>query len=286
LASDVDLDVVAGLTQGLSGAELANVMNEATLLAARRKIPAATLALIEEAVERVHLGVSRAHILTAQERKVVAYHESGHALVGRALQGAPAPRKLSIVPRGATLGAAWHEDSVEEVVHSRSVLIERMAGMLGGRAAEELVFGEPSSGASDDLAKVGHLARWMVCELAMGTTLGQMTYTDDGGRSDGASHNGYSEDAAKAIDAEVRQLIDLAFEKAKTILTASRKQLDTVAEALAERETLTAEELDELAGPPSKVKVKVVAGDSIGTVAKVAKAAVLRGLGSVRPPAN
>ncbi|MGI8426886.1 MAG: AAA family ATPase [Actinomycetota bacterium] len=279
LAPEVDLDVVAGLTQGLSGAELANVMNEATLLAARRKVPAATLPLIEEAVERVHLGVSRAHILSEEERKVVAYHEAGHALVGRALHGAPSPRKLSIVPRGATLGAAWHEDSVEEVVHSRTVLIERMAGMLGGRAAEEVVFGEPSSGASDDLAKVGNLARWMVCELAMGTTLGQMTYGDDTGRAQGGAHNGYSDEAARSIDTEVRRLIDLAFEKAKSILSDSRKQLDSIAQALIERETLTSDELDELAGPPPKLGARAASNGGLGTAAKVAKAAVLKGLG-------
>jgi len=254
LGPDVDLDVVAGLTRGLSGAELANVMNEATLLAARRKLPAATLALIEESIERVSLGVSRSHILSDQEREVVAYHEVGHALVGRALPGAKTPHRLSIIPRGRALGATWNAEEVEKLVHSRSGLIEQMAGLLGGRAAEEIVFGEPSSGAADDLSRVRQIARQMVCELGMSDALGQLSYTEGDG-----SLGENSEEAARLIDQETRRVVDLAYEKGKGVLLASRAQLDKVALALVERETLTADELDELAGPAPKIEAIALA---------------------------
>lgn len=282
LAADVDLDLVAGLTRGLSGAELANIMNEATLLAARRKVPAANMALIEEAIERVSLGVSRSHILGDEERAAVAYHEVGHALVGRALPGATTPHKLTIIPRGKALGATWNASEADRLVHSRSVLIEQMAGILGGRAAEEIVFGEPSSGAADDLARVRSIARQMVCELGMSEALGQLSYTD----SDAGSVPPYSDEAARLIDVETRRLVDLAFGQAKGILTASRSQLDKVARALMERETLGAEELDELAGPPPKLKIKAIAGNGAGRGARVAQASVWKTLGRPVPPGS
>lgn len=283
LAPDVKLDLVAGLTRGLSGAELANIMNEATLLAARRDMPAATLALIEEAIERVSLGVSRSHILSDDERAAVAYHEVGHALVGRALPGATTPHKLTIIPRGKALGATWNaSEEGDRLIHSKSILIEQMAGILGGRAAEEIVFGEPSSGAADDLSRVRSIARQMVCELGMSEALGPLSYVD----GDLGNAPAYSEDAARMIDSEVRDLVELAYSKSKAVLSASRAQLDTVARALMERETLSAEEMDELAGAPSKLNVKVLGGKEAARGARVAKATVLRPLGDAKPPAT
>jgi cell division protease FtsH len=243
LAATVDLDVVTGMTSGFSGADLANVLNEATLLAARHRRPDVAMELLEEAVERVGLGVSRAQLLTDEDRAMVAYHEVGHALVGRALPGARAPRKVSIVSRGRALGATWNLDEGTRVVHPKSVLIDQMAGLLGGRAAEELVFGEPGSGAADDLERVGQIARQMVCEFGMSEALGHLAYSQ--GSGDGRSRR-YSEEAAATIDTEIRRLVDTAYGRANAVLAASTGALERAAQALLARETLSAEELDEL----------------------------------------
>jgi cell division protease FtsH len=242
LGANVDLDVVAAMTSGFSGADLANVMNEATLLAARQRRGDVGMELVEEAVERVGMGVSRAQLLSHEDRAMVAYHEVGHALVGRALPGARSPRKVSIVARGRALGATWNLDEANRVVRPKSVLIDQMAGLLGGRAAEELVFGEPGSGAADDLERVGQIARQMVCEFGMSEALGQLAY---GQGADGPPRR-YSEEAAATIDTEIRRLVDIAYGRAQAVLAASTTALDRAARALLERETLSAEELDEL----------------------------------------
>ncbi len=241
LAPDVDLDVAAAITLGFSGADLANVLNEAALLAARRGLVAVPMAVLEEAIERVGSGVAAARSLSDEDRRVVAYHEVGHALVGLALVGARTPRKISIVARGNALGAAWHYDEVDRLIHSRSRLIDQMAGLLGGRAAEEIVFAEAGSGAADDLAQVSDLARRMVCELGMSDALGPMAYLS----APGAAAN-YSQEAAATIDVEIRRLVDEAHARARSVLEACRAALDRGALALLESETLTGEELEVL----------------------------------------
>ncbi|MDP8942787.1 MAG: ATP-dependent zinc metalloprotease FtsH [Actinomycetota bacterium] len=251
LGDDVDLDVVAGVTQGFSGADLANVVNEAALLAARKQLPDIRREVVDEAIERVMLGVaSRRHIMTDEERRIVAYHEAGHALVGLTLPGVTAPHKITIVPRGQALGYVWSIDKDERAIHSRSMLLNQMAMGLGGRTAEELVFGEPGSGASDDLARVSRTARWMVCELGMSEALGGVTYRDrfyaDGDRS---GLPGYSDEETRLVGAEVRRLVDEAHREARQVLEGSRATLDRIAEALLERETISADELEELVGP-------------------------------------
>jgi len=244
LAHDVDLQAVARMTQGFSGADLANVINEATLLTARRGLREVSPDVLEHAVERVMLGVGqRREVLSERERQITAYHEAGHALVGRALPQASSPHKLSIIPRGRRGGYVWSVDEEERAVHSRSALMDRMATMLGGRAAEQLVFGEPGSGAADDLAKVNDLARSMVCELGMAEALADLTF---GNGHDGSPR--YSEEEARLIGAEVRRLIGEARERARGVLAGSRASLDRIAQALLERETLTAEELEVLVG--------------------------------------
>jgi len=247
LGGDIDVEVLAGTTQGFSGADLANVMNEAALLATRRHHGVIDMALIEEAVGRVGMGIAGARELSGEDRRMVAYHEIGHALVGRALAGARTPHKVSIVARGDALGATFHLEGIDRLIFGRSVLIEQMAGLLGGRAAEELVFGEPGSGAADDLARVTDVARRMVCELGMSEALGPLAYNDGFGL-DGRGR-GYSEEAARTIDAEIRRLVDEAHRLARSVLASSRSALDDAASALLQRETLTAAELDELAGP-------------------------------------
>jgi cell division protease FtsH len=251
LAHDVDLDVIAGLTRGLSGGDLANVMNEAALLAARREREVIDMQLVEEALERVGQGIGARRLVSDAERRMVAYHEAGHGLVARALPGGTVLHKLTIVPRGRVIGATWLPESDDRLIHSRSLLIERMAMLLGGRVSEEIVFGEPGDGAANDLARVGEIARRMVAALGMSEEVGAINYADD---TTGNGQPGYSEETARLIDSESRKLVREAEQLARSVLERSREPLDRVAEALLERETLTLEQVEEIAGPlPSGV---------------------------------
>ena len=247
VGADVDLDVVTGISQGFSGADLANVVNEAALLATRAGVARITAASLEEGVERVLLGVaSRRSIMSADERRMVAFHEAGHALVGLTLPGVSVPHKISIVPRGRMLGYVWQANEEERTMHSRSMLLNQMAMGLGGRAAEQLVFGEPGSGASDDLARVSATARRMVCELGMSEALGAMSYVDetyDYGRS---GPPGHSEKEMMLIGEEIRRLVDEAMASATRVLIDSRPALERIAAALLEQETVSAAELEAL----------------------------------------
>jgi ATP-dependent metalloprotease FtsH len=250
LAKEADLDSLAGLTRGLSGAELAGVMNEAALLAARREQRTITQSLLEEALERVGMGIAGRRGLSEEERRLVAYHEAGHGLVARALPGGRVLHKISIVGRGGYLGTTWLPDEADRKVHSRSLLIERMATLLGGRAAERIVFGELGDGAASDLAAVGRIARDMVTRLGMSDALGAVSYPDD-------SANGgapYSEETSRLIDGEARKLVSEAEQLADGVLSASRQALDRVAEALLDREILTLDEVEEIAGPPPRLR--------------------------------
>ncbi len=245
LGADVDLDAVAGLTSGLAGADLASVMNEAALLAGRRGEHAISMGIVDEAIERAGMGIARSRIVSEEERRMVAYHEAGHGLVARALPGGKVLHKLTIVPRGRSLGTTWLPEAGDQLIHSRSLLIERMATLLGGRVADEIVFGEPTSGAARDLMQVTEIASRMVVELGMSDAVGALSYTD------AAAHDGrspYSEETARLIDSEARALVQEAERLAHEVLTASRTALDRVADALLERETLTLAQVDEIAG--------------------------------------
>ncbi len=246
LGPDVDLDAVAGITRGLSGADLSNVMNEAALLSARRGRGEVSMASVEEAVERVTLGIARAHVLTDDERRTIAYHEAGHAVVARSVPQGRLPHMISIIPSGKSLGRAWLTETQDRLVYSRSALIDEMAILLGGRGAERLVLGQAGSGAEDDLAKVGLLAHRMVRELGMSDVLGPIGYSENG------DENGhvvsYSEDTARTIDEEARKLVEHAEARADELLDASREMLELVAAALLEAETLTSKEIEEIAG--------------------------------------
>jgi len=240
-APDVDYDVVAGLTQGYAGADLANVANEAALLATRRGTGVITSELLEEAIERGWMGVSsRRHILTDAERRVVAYHEAGHALVARTLDDGVPPFKLSIAGRGAALGHCTLLDSHDRVMHSRSALVARMATFLGGWTAEKLVFGEAGSGAAEDLARVRDIARRMVTEYGMSDELGPLVGEDGPGAWRGG-------ETPEEVRRAIRALADEAYQQAVRVLTTQRPLLDRVATTLLERESLTAAQLDALA---------------------------------------
>jgi cell division protease FtsH len=247
LAGDVDLDILAGLTRGLSGGELAAVLNEGALLAARRELDDIPMSVLEEACERLAVGVGARRLASEEERRLVAYHEAGHGLVARVLPGGAELHKLSIVPRGRVIGATWLPESHDRLIHSRSLLIERMAMLLGGRVAEELVFGEPGDGAADDLTRVGRIARRMVGALGMSDAVGPINWADET-PEDGRPP--YSEETGRLIDSEARRLVDEAETLARSVLTGWRDGLDRVAEALLEKETLTLEEVERVTGPP------------------------------------
>ena len=246
VAPDVDLNGLAGVTAGSSGADLANLVNEAALLAARQGLPHLTRAVLDEALDRAFLGVaSRGNVMTAAERRIVAYHEAGHALVTRALPGAGTLHKVSAATRGHALGLAWNHEDSDRVVYTRSAFIDKIAALLGGRVAEELIFQDPGSGASSDIRYATQLARKMVREYGMGGSLGLIAYTDELG-PDGRNRP-YSEDTAAKVDGEVRTIVDEAYRLSRQVLERSRAALDAVAQALIEREVLTGADVDGLA---------------------------------------
>ena len=249
LAADVDLDRVASLTRGLSGADLANVVNEAALLAGRRGSSEIDMGLVEEGIDRALAGVGSGRIMSDEERRAVAYHEAGHALVSRALSTDTVVHKLSVVPRGRRLGVAWLPESSDRLLYPRSVLIERMATLLAGRAAEEMILGESSGGASDDLSRVGEIARRMVCDFGMSQRVRALPSGYDGQ----SQWRMVSDETARLIDSEVSLLVEEGEEIARSVLVASRDALDRVAEALLEQETLTLDEVERLAGPPPAI---------------------------------
>ena len=239
LGADVDLDALAALTQGFSGADLANVLNEGALLAARTASVTITMAHVSEGVDRARLGVaSRATLMSDDERRRTAYHEAGHALVRRALPGAAPPHRVTIVPTGNALGYCSSVDDHDRVLYSRSWMLDLVASVLGGWVAERLVFGENASGCSNDLERADALARQMVCELGMTERLGPRVFAGPHRRSD---------EMAKAIDDEVGRVIEEARALAEGALRSEQAALDEVAAALLERESLTFVELDAIA---------------------------------------
>ncbi len=244
LDSEIDLPALARLTRGLSGAELNGLLNEAALLAARRDADSITAGDIDEGFDRVMSGISGTRKMSEEDRLRVAYHEAGHGLVARTLPGGRLLHKISIIPRGNRLGVAWLPYSEDNLIHPRAMLIERMATLLGGLVAEQIVFGEHSNGASNDLEHVGAIAREMVISLGMSDAVGTVGY------SDRVEHPQWSESTGDLMDQEVRRFVGEARELARQVLTDARPALGELVEALLERETLTVDEIDDLVGPP------------------------------------
>ncbi len=251
LAPAVSVDAIAALTPGFSGAELANLVNEAALLATRRAGENVTLEDFTQAIERIVAGLEkRNRILNPHERDVVAHHEMGHAMVAMSLPGVDPVQKVSIIPRGiAALGYTMQRPIEDRFLMDRTELINRMTVLLGGRAAESLVYEEVSTGASDDLAKATDIARSMVVRFGMDPDLGQVAYEPEaaplletpGGGDWRPRH--YGEQTAGAIDTAVRALIKDAFQQAVAILTANRTLLDQAAKDLLAKETFSVEDL-------------------------------------------
>ena len=250
LAVDIDPDAVAALTPGFAGADLANLVNEAALLATRRGADAVAMTDFTAAVERIVAGLERhQRVLGVNERRTVAVHEMGHALVAMTLPGTDPVHKISIIPRGiGALGYTMQRPSEDRYLAGRSELRNRLAVLLGGRAAEALVIGEVSTGAADDLVKASDIAHDMVARYGMSAEVGPVAYERQRTRfldlPDGiALERGLSDDTARRIDAAVRALVDEAFDRATTLLTERRALLEKGAEKLLAQETLTEAEL-------------------------------------------
>ena len=256
LAPDVTLEHVAALTPGFTGADLANLVNEAALLATRRRAQAVTMDDFNHAIERLIAGLEKKNrLLNPRERKVVAYHELGHALIALTLPGVDPVHKVSIIPRGVgALGYTLQRPIEDRFLMTVEELENKMTVLLGGRAAEQLVFGEISTGAADDLMKVTEIARSMVARYGMDPALGQAAYETERGSFLGQPIEGggrrFSEATAREIDVAVRERIDRTYQKALEILRARRGELESLAKKLLEKETLTADELPRPSPPP------------------------------------
>jgi cell division protease FtsH len=250
---DVDLDSVARRTPGFSGADLANVINEAALLTARNEKRAISNHFLEESIDRVIAGPERkTRAMSDNEKKITAYHEGGHALVAYALPHSAPVHKVTILPRGRSLGHTLVLPTEDKYTQTRAEMIDTLAYALGGRAAEELVFHEPTTGAGNDIEKASGLARAMVTQYGMSFKLGAVKYGTSGdepflGRNMGHERD-YSDSVAADIDAEVRALIELAHDEAWEILVEYRDVLDTMVLELMEKETITREDMDRICG--------------------------------------
>jgi cell division protease FtsH len=268
LGSDVNLEKIAAMTPGFTGADLANLANEATLLATRRGGDSVTMADFTSAVERMVAGLEkRNRLLNPKEREIVAYHEMGHAIVAVSLPGTDTVHKVSIIPRGVgALGYTIQRPTEDRFLMTREELENKMAVLLGGRAAELTVFGHLSTGAADDLRRVTDIARAMVTRYGMSAKLGSVAYDRDphnfmtGAEPPWQQHEqDYSPDTASTIDNEVRGIVQLSMDRALAILGEKRDLLERSARKLLEKETLDEKDLAELIGPPAGPPMRVAA---------------------------
>jgi len=255
LEPNVDLASLARGTPGFVGADLENLVNESAILAARRNKKSIGQPELEEAIERVVMGPERkSRLISDEEKRIIAYHEAGHAVVANAIPEADPVQKITIVGRGQAGGATWYRPDDDRLLFSRKKMIATLAGALGGRVAEELVFDDITSGASNDLEQVTRMARAMVTRLGMSDELGPMVYGQKEeliflGREISEQRD-YSEAVAEKIDDEVRNLVNEAYKLSKSLLTNYRAQLDAVARKLLEVETITREEFESIFPPP------------------------------------
>jgi cell division protease FtsH len=261
LSANVDLKVLAARTPGFVGADLANMVNEAALLAARKNKTEVEMTDFEAAIDRIVAGLEKKRrVMNKKEKEIVAYHECGHTLMAEILPTTDPVHRVSIIQRGiAALGYTMQLPTEDRYLMTRSELLDRLCVMLGGRVAEEIVFKEISTGAQNDLQRAANIARSMVTEYGMTDKFGPLTFEKerrplflDMGLPSGAKE--YSEDTAREIDQEVKRLIDEAYVTVKTTLTANQDKLRTLAAVLLEKETVEGEEVRKLLGLPEKKK--------------------------------
>ena len=264
LSKDVDLDKVARRTPGFTGADLANLLNEAAILAARKDLDKVSNDEVGDAIERVMAGPEKKdRVISDKKKELVAYHEAGHALVGALMPDYDPVAKVSIIPRGQAGGLTFFtpsEERMESGLYSRSYLQNQMAVALGGRVAEEIVYGEEevTTGASNDLQQVANVARQMITKFGMSDKIGPVALGQSQGGMflgrDMSSTRDFSEDTAATIDVEVSELVDVAYKRATKVLTDNRTVLDEMAQMLIERETIDTEDIQDLLNR-SEVKV-------------------------------
>jgi cell division protease FtsH len=254
LAESTDLRTVAQRTPGMVGADLANVVNEAALASVRRGANAVEPADFEEAVDRLQLGFKKeGRVMSPEEKRRVAYHEAGHALVALTVENADPVHRVTIIPRSVgALGATLQLPTDDRYLVTRSELVDRLCVMMGGRAAEDLCCRDVSTGAQDDLERATELARHMVMRFGMSDRLGPQTFGRTGGLRylglmDGEERN-YGEETARTIDAEVKSILGAAWDRARKLVADRRDELEDLAAALLDKETLEREEIELLVG--------------------------------------
>lgn len=253
LDATVDFKTIAKQTTYFSGADLANLVNEAALLAARLNKETVGMIELQESIERVMAGPQRkSKKVSDKERKIVAYHESGHALVALLTPGADPVHKVTIIPRGMAGGYTVSLPEEDRTLHSRSFFLTEIPVLMGGRVAEELIFGDITTGAHNDLQKATNIAREMVCRFGMSEKIGPIVFGKEGGMvflgRDLMDEKNYSEDTARMIDAEVKRILEEGYKQSKQILTENRDKLEALAKLLLEKETLDAEEIKQVTG--------------------------------------
>ncbi len=250
LTDDIDLETLAAMSVGFSGADLENLVNEAALLAGRKDKETVENSDFEEGIDKIRMGLAREEVFSEDERKLIAYHESGHALLAKLLPGADPLKKVTIIPHGRALGATEQIPDEDRHNFSRKYLYNRIAILLGGRVAERLALDDISSGAGSDLKQATGLARRMVCQWGMSERIGPITF--DRGEphpflgKEMAEQKNFSEDSARMIDEEIRNIVGGMEKQAEEIISANRSRLDALAKALLEHETLEDQEIDRL----------------------------------------
>jgi cell division protease FtsH len=263
MAKNVDLEVLARKTPGYTGADLANVINEAALLTARQGQNEITNETLDEAVDRVMAGPQkRSRVMKDKERQITAYHEGGHALAAAAMRNTDPVTKVTILPRGRALGYTMVVPIDDKYSITRNELLDQLTYAMGGRVAEEIVFHDPTTGASNDIQKATSIARRMVTEFGMTTSLGAVKLGQESGEvflgRDIGHQRDYSEGIAEQVDREVRALIDAAHDEAWKVLTANRDILDRLAKELLEKETLDHNQLAKIFSRVKKLPARPV----------------------------
>ncbi|MBW6432096.1 ATP-dependent zinc metalloprotease FtsH, partial [Patescibacteria group bacterium] len=252
LDKTVDLSVVARKTPGFSGADLYNLMNEAAILAARLGKPKITMSVIDESTEKVMMGPEKkSRVISKKEREIVAYHEAGHAIVGHLLPNTDPIHKISIISRGRALGITWSLPEEDKKLTSKAEMEDDIAMMLSGRSAEEIKFGDVTTGAGNDLERATKVAKDMITRFGMSEKLGLQTYGKRDelvflGKELGEHEKNYSEEIAAEIDHEISRIIEVAHKKSKDLLIKNRKKLDLIAEELLSKETIEGADFEEL----------------------------------------
>ena len=274
LDSGVDLKKLARRTPGFSGADLENLLNEAALQAARHGRETIQMGDCEEAIDRVMMGPERkSRVIPEKEREVTAYHEAGHAMVARAIPEADPVRKVTILPRGMTMGVTAFVPEEDRYSHSKQEMLANICVFMGGRAAEELVFEQITTGASNDIERATQIARDMVCRYGMSEVLGPVNFAGRQsqiflGRDLKEGSNAFSEEFARQIDEEVRSIVQAQYKRAREILSGQREQLEVFATELISAEVLEDDDLDRILGLSVRAKQQRDAEESVNTAAR------------------